>query len=319
MTAQPATTGRMAGRLAAIYPYLILALSMLMWSGNWVVGRALRDTVPPVAMTFWRWVVAVLVMAPFALPHLKGKGAVLRRSWRLLLGLALTGGSLFQVAVYFGLHHTQTINAVLMNSAGPLFILLASWIVDGQRATLRQVVGMLISFGGVLVIMTRGHPSQLQSLHFNIGDLAIFAAMPLWAVYFIMLRRKPPEIDNLGLIFVIGVVGLALLAPAYALESLYIKAAPFSWAMTGGVLYTGLFASVGAYVCYARGTQMVGPNRAGFTMHLVPAFATVEAVLLLGEEVHLFHVIGIATILFGIWLATSRGRASRAASARPAR
>lgn len=309
MTAEPILATGPAGRLGAIYPYLLLALCMLFWSGNWIIGRALRDTMPPVALTFWRWVVAALILAPIALPRLRGKGALLRRSWLLLLGLAITGGALNQVAAYFALRHTEAINAVLLNAASPLFILLASWFFDGERTSVRQLLGMLLSVCGVLVIMNRGDLSQLLALRFSIGDLALLAVMPLWAFYTIMLRRRPQEIDNIELIFILGIFGLAALAPAYALESLYFPVAPLSWSNVGAALYMGVFASVGAYLCWNKGAELVGSNRAGFTTYLMPVFATAMAVLLLGEEVHPFHAVGSTTIVLGIWLATSTRRA----------
>lgn len=317
MTAEPLAATPPASRYAAIYPYLLLALCMLLWSGNWIIGRALRDTMPPVAIAFWRWTVAELILAPIALPRLKGKAAVLRRSWPLLFGLAVTGGAFYQVAAYFALRHTETVNAVLLNSASPLFIILATWWFDGQKATARQIIGMVISFLGVLIIINRGNVSQLAALRFSIGDLALIGVMPMWAFYTVMLRRKPVEIDNIALIFLISVFGTAALAPAYALESIFFQTAPLTWVTVSASLYTGAFASVAAYLCWNIGAASVGPNRAGFTTHLMPAFATVLAVLILGEEVHLFHAAGIATILLGIWLATSARRNQRADRVEP--
>lgn len=314
MTADPIAPPRAPAPswLVAAYPYLLLALCMLFWSGNWILGRVMRDTMPPVALAFWRWAVAALVIAPAALPRLRGKSALLRRSWPLLFGLAVTGGAFYQVAVYFGLRHTETVNAVLLNAASPLCILLASWLVDGERATTRQFLGMGISIAGVLAIITRGDWAQLTALRFSIGDLAILAVMPLWAFYTVMLRRRPPEIDNIELIFLVSVFGVAALAPAYLAESLYVQAVPLTWATVGTSLYTGSFASVGAYLCWNIGAELVGPNRAGMTTYLLPVFATILAVTILGERLYLFHAVGIATIVFGIWLATSR-RASAAA------
>ena len=305
MTAGPIAVPQPSGRLAAAYPYFLLALCMLFWSGNWILGRAMRESMPPVALAFWRWAVAAIVIAPFALPRLRGKAAVLRRSWPLLFGLAVTGGAFYQVAAYFGLRHTETVNAVLLNAASPVCILLASWLVDGERATARQVLGLLISVAGVVAIMTRGDLAQLAALRFSIGDLAILAVMPLWAFYTVMLRRRPPEIDNIELIFLLSAFGVAALAPAYLAESVYFQAMPFTWATIATSLYTGSFASVGAYLCWNIGAERVGPNRAGMTTYLLPAFATILAVTILGEQLHLFHVVGLATIIFGIWLATS--------------
>jgi drug/metabolite transporter (DMT)-like permease len=308
VTVEPLAASRPAARLRAIYPYALLSLCMLMWAGNWVLGRAVRETMPPVAMTFWRWTVATLVLMPFALPRLVGKGAILRRSWPLLLALAVTGGAIYQVAVYFGLRHTETINAVLLNAASPLMIVLATWSIDGDRITMRQVWGMAISLAGLAIVLGRGDPSQLLALHFSVGDLAILAVMPLWAFYTVMLRRRPMEIDNVSLIFLLGVFGMAILAPVYAFETVYIQAPPLAWSSVATALYTGCFASAAAYWCWNRGAELVGPNRAGFTTYLMPAFTTVLAVLILGEDVHPFHIVGIATILFGVWLTTSSRR-----------
>jgi drug/metabolite transporter (DMT)-like permease len=299
-------------RFAAFYPYLLLSACMLMWAGNWVLGRALRDSIPPVAMTFWRWAVATLVLAPFAVPRLVGKGDVLKRSWPLLLALAISGGAFYQIAAYFGLRHTETINAVLLNSASPLFIVLAAWGIDGDRATSRQLWGIAISLAGVLVILDRGDFSQMLALRFSVGDLAIIGVMPLWAFYTVMLRRRPIEIDNITLIFLLGAFGTAALAPLYALETAYVQAPALAWSTVGAALYTGCFASAAAYWCWNRGAELIGPSKAGVTTYLMPAFATVLAVILLGEEVRPFHAVGIATIVFGIWL-SSTGKRRQAA------
>jgi drug/metabolite transporter (DMT)-like permease len=308
MTVEPLAAPRPTGRFGTIYPYALLSLCMLFWAGNWVLARALRESMPPVAMTFWRWTVAALVLAPFAVPRLAGKASVLRRAWPLLLALAITGGAIYQVAVYFGLRHTETINAVLLNAASPLTIVLAAWLVDGDKITMRQVWGTVISMIGLMIVLSRGDPAQLLHLRFSIGDLVILAVMPLWAFYTVMLRRRPMEIDNVSLIFLLGIFGSAALAPAYIFETLYIHAPPLTWSTVAAPLYTGCFASAAAYWCWNRGAELVGSNRAGFTTYLMPAFTTVLAVLLLDEEVHAFHVAGIVTILFGVWLSTSSGR-----------
>lgn len=299
---------RPASRLAALYPYALLALCMLFWSGNWVIARALRDSIPPVALAFWRWTVVALVLAPFAIPKLIGKGAILRRSWLLLLALAICGGAIYHVAVYYGLHHTETINAVLLNAASPLTIVIAAWLVDGDKISARQVWGTVISLIGLLIVLSRGDAAQLLALHFSIGDLIILAVLPLWAVYTVLLRRRPPEIDNFTLIFLLGLFGSVALLPAYAFESFYIQAPALAWSTVGAALYTGCLSSAAAYWCWNRGAELVGPNRAGFTTYLMPVFTTILAMLLLGESIYAFHLVGIAAILFGVWLSTSRGR-----------
>lgn len=304
--AQPSvTTTPAAGRLRALFPYACLLVTMLCWAGNWVVGRAIRGDMPPIALNFWRWTVAAALLAPFAVPRLKGKSPVIRRHWRVLLGLGASGIAFFQVLVYLGLRNTTTVNAVLMNSAAPLFIILCAWAVDRDRASPRQMLGMAISFFGILVIMERGDLASLRHFRFETGDLIVLAAMPVWGIYSVLLKRRPRGLDGIALLFVLSLVSLALLLPCYFAETLWFAAPVVSLASAGAVLYVALFASVLAYFCWNYGVAAVGPSRAGFTLHLLPAFGTVLAILLLGESVALYHFVGIATILAGVTLATS--------------
>ncbi|HUH84909.1 MAG TPA: DMT family transporter [Stellaceae bacterium] len=285
-----------------------MATASLLWAGNWIVGRAVRDTIPPVALTFWRWSIAALLLAPLALPRLRGKGAVLRHHWRVLFLLGLTGVALFQGLIYTGLRFTTSVNGVLMNSAAPLFILLVAWLLDRERVTPRQMAGMALSFLGILVIMNGGDIATLAHFRFNPGDLIILLAMPTWGLYSVLVRRRPNELDPPSLIFVIALIGVMVLAPAYAAESFFLAAPHLTLSAVAAVLYVACFASIGAYLCWNRGVELVGPNNAGFTIHLLPAFGSVLAVVALHEEVHVFHAVGIATILFGVWLATSARR-----------
>lgn len=278
---------------------------MLIWSGNWVLGRAVRSDIPPVALTFGRWAISALCLAPLAIPRLKGKIAILKRHWRLIAALGFLGVGFFQVAIYTGLRYTGTINAVLMNSVAPMFIIAIAWLVDGDRVSPRQLIGMLISFCGIVVIITRGEFDQLLHLRFNIGDLIIVTAMPAWGLYCVLLRRAPKSLDTLGLLFAMNIAGLAMVAPAALAEAVFFETPRWSPLRFAAVLYIGVFASFLAYICWNRGVELVGANRAGFTTHLLPAFATVLAVIFLGEELHPYHLAGIAVVLFGVYLATS--------------
>jgi drug/metabolite transporter (DMT)-like permease len=294
---------------ARVQAFALLALAMLFWGGNWVIGRALRGAFDPVELNFWRWVIPVVLLAPFALPQLRGKGAVLRRHAKLIVLLGLTGMALFHCLIYLGLRTTTSVNGVLLNASGPLFILLCAWAMEGEKANLRQVGGMLVSVAGILVILSRGDFGQLARLEVRPGDLWILLAMPVWGVYSVLLRHRPPELGGVALLFVTAVAALALLAPAYAVDLwLHPPALPAPSA-AAGVLYIGLFASTASYLCWNRGVAVVGASAAGFMLHVLPVFGTLLAIVFLGETFQAFHAAGIAIILAGVVMAT---RASRA-------
>ena len=286
--------------------FLLLALANLLWSGNWIAGRALRDSFDPITLNFWRWAIATLALAPFALPALRGQGALLRRHAGILLLLSLTGIAVFQSLVYLGLRSTTAVNAVLINSSIPLFMLLCSWVIERERASRRQIAGMLVSLAGILVILSRGSPGALLELEVHAGDAWILLAMPVWGIYSVLLKRRPAELGGLPFLFVISLAGVVMLLPFTSLAAAQQPLAFPTAAEALGVLYMGLMASVVAFICWNRGVAAIGANAAGFTVHLLPAFGTLLAIAFLGETFAPFHAAGIATILAGVLLATVR-------------
>lgn len=213
---------------------------------------------------------------------------------------------MFQSLVYLGLRSTTAVNAVLINSSIPAFFLLCSWLIDRERASWRQIAGMLVSLVGILIILSRGRPAALLELELHAGDGWILLAMPVWGIYSVLLKRRPPELGGLPFLFVISLAGVLMLAPAVTIAAL--QAAP-RWPAAEeilAVLYMGLGASVLAFIFWNRGVAAVGANAAGFTIHLLPAFGTLLAIAFLGETFAPFHAAGIATILAGVLLATLR-------------
>lgn len=277
-----------------------------MWSGNWVLGRALREAFDPVALNFWRWLVALVVLAPFAAREAIAKRALIRRHAPLLAFLALAGVVAFQSLVYLGLETTTAINAVLINASAPAFIVICSWLIDREKAGWRQLAGMLLSFLGVLIIVCGGEPGRLLQLEFHRGDAWILLAMPIWGIYSVLVKRCPPELRGAALTFVLAAIGVAILVPLYFAAA---PRGPLSWpspAEAAAVLYVAVAASVLAFLCWNRGVAVVGANAAGFTLPLLPAFGTVLAILTLGESFHAFHAAGFATIFIGVLLSTYR-------------
>jgi drug/metabolite transporter (DMT)-like permease len=298
--------------------FALLALANLMWAGNWVTGRALRDAYDPVTLNFCRWAVAGLVLAPFALPQLPRYAPVIRRNLRGLLLLSFTGVALFQSLVYLGLRTTTAVNGVLINASLPLFMILCSWAIEREHATRRQVAGMAVSIAGIVVIVSHGAPSDLLRLQLRPGDGWILLAMPIWGIYSVLLKRlRPPELSGVPFLFVLTALGLAMLAP---IVGLHASLSPLRTPSAGevlGIVYMGIGASVVAFICWNKGVAVVGANAAGITIHLLPAFGTALAILLLGESFAPFHALGIATIFAGVVIATRK--APLAGASQPSR
>lgn len=290
-------------RLAA---FGLLVAANLLWSGNWVIGRAVREVFDPLAINWWRWLVAALVMAPFGLRETLRHAAAVRRHAGLFLFLALTGVVGFQSLVYLGLRSTTAINAVLINAAGPLFILVCSWLLERDKPSRQQLTGMLLSFLGVLIVVSRGELQTLLQLEFHRGDLWILIAMPMWGLYSVLLKRTPPELRGVAFAFTIAAIGVAMLLPLYLIdvwgEPLRRPSAPD----VAAVLYIAVAASVVAFIAWNRGVAVVGANAAGFTLPLLPAFGTALAIVFLGEAFQPFHAVGFVTIVIGVVLATYR-------------
>jgi len=286
-------------------PYLLLVLATLFWSGNFVLGRGVQELIPPVALVFWRWAGALIILLPFALPHVKEQWPLLRRHWRILLIYAFLGVSCFNTFIYIAVHSTTATNAVLINSIIPVVIVLLSRLFDGTTILRRQGVGMAISFSGVVAIICQADIKRLLSLQVNRGDLWVLAAVVCWALYTYLLRRRPHGIHPFSFLFAIIVLGLLGLAPVYAWElcqGLRMVTGPVTAA---SLLYVAFFPSVLAFIFWNQAVGEIGPNRAGLFLHLMPVFGTILSVVFLGEIFHLFHLAGIGLIFSGIWLATA--------------
>ena len=290
-------------------PYLLLSLCSLLWSLNWVIGKAMVGTVSPLALTFIRWSVAVAAMLPFALPQVRAHWPVVKRHWKAIAWLGFWGTGLHNAFAYVGLQYTTATNGVILNSSIPVMIILCGWAVYRDTITRWQALGVAISLAGVLTVLTRGDLAVLAQLSLNKGDLIVMAGMVFWAVYTVYLRTKPAELPGLALLFCCGTVGVVLLAPLAAVELAFwggrVDPTP---AAIAALLYVGIFPSFVGYVFWNRGVAEVGPNVAGIFVHLMPAFGSLLAWLFLDERLRLFHLAGIGLILAGIAL-TARGRA----------
>jgi drug/metabolite transporter (DMT)-like permease len=292
-------------------PSLLLALAALLWSGNFVIGRAMHGRVPPLALAFWRWTGALALLLALSWPALRAQWAPLRRAWRVVVPLGVLGAGCFNTFVYVGLRDTTATNALLLNSACPAFIVAIGFASGSGRASARQLVGIAVSLLGVVTILGRGAPTAVLSLAFRRGDLWVLLAVACWAFYTVLLRRRPAGVSPLVLLTALSAVGVAFVAPWYAWEVARGERLQLDLAALGSILYVAVFASVAAFVLWNAGVARVGATRAGVYLHLMPAFGSLLAVAVLGEALRPFHLVGIGLILAGVSLAGASAPAPR--------
>jgi len=296
-------------------PYLLLILTALFWAVNIVLARGVRLAVPPIGLSFWRWVLALLIVLPFSGPHLRKQWRLLRHSWKILLVLGILGVTNFNTFLYIGLQSTMATNAVLIMSTIPVVIVALSRFLLKQRVTPRQVVGILISLLGVMTIVTRGDVTSLLKLQLAVGDVWILVAVLNWAFYSVFLKWRPTELHPMGFLGATIFLGVLVLVPVYSWELSTGARMHTDFVTLGSVIYVALFPSVLAYIFWNRAVAEVGANRSGLFIHLVPAFGTLLSMFFLGEVLYAFHSVGIVLIFSGIYLTTAGSSVATAPTA----
>lgn len=284
--------------------YVLLTLTALFWSINVVLAKAMLSAIPPFALSLGRWGIALALLMPFGAPRAWRQRHLLLPHWRRIVLLGLTGIGAYNTLVYVGLQSTTATHSVLLNSLIPILIVLLGSVFFKQSTHPLQVLGIGISFIGVLTIVSEGTPSHLLALSINPGDAIILLAMLTWALYTLILKGMPPETDRLALLTVLMVIGLIALLPFFVAEYASGRSIKFSTASALTLAYIGIFPSIIAMIFYNHGVATVGAARAGSFIHLMPAFGTLLAATFLGEPLHLYHAIGLGGILLGVYLAT---------------
>jgi len=287
-------------------PYILLILTTLFWSGNFVLSRGMHAAIPPLTLSFWRWAVALLILSCFGLRHFLAQRELALRHKKFIIVQGIVGVAGFNTFIYLAMQTTTAINAVLVNSCIPVLIVLISWLMFKDRLSLRQCLGVATSLSGVLLIISRGELSSLLLLHFNRGDVLVFIAAMLWAFYSANLKRYPQGLHPFAYQVGIVMVGLTVLLPCYLLDIASGRTMVISAGTIITILYVAIFASVLAFIFWNRAIAELGANIAGPFIHLMPAFSTVLAVVFLGETLTGTHIKAILLIFSGIFMTTFR-------------
>jgi drug/metabolite transporter (DMT)-like permease len=287
--------------------WLVLLATLLLWSGNWIVARAVRDDISPAVATAGRLVVVVLALGPFAWRGLAEKlPRFSARDWKIMALLGFAGGGLHLALQWLGLHYTTATSATLYLSTAPIFILLLAAPVLGERILARQWAGVALSFAGVALIGMQG---RFVNPSFNFGDLCALASMAMWGGYTVLLRLRRDPLDMPEFLTLVCLLGLGYMTPWVLAELAHGATLRPSGAGTAAVLYSAFGSLLLAYAGWSYVVTRLGAARAGVTMHLMPAISVVLAAVFLGERPYWYHFAGVALILAGVALASMRARA----------
>ncbi|MEE2997369.1 MAG: DMT family transporter [Pseudomonadota bacterium] len=287
--------------------YALLVLAVLMWAGNSTVGRATADeNIPPMAFTFWRWVTAFLIFATiFGARTWRQRHEILVH-WKFVASFALISVAGFNAVFYVALQKAPAVQVSLIQSILPVLVLLIGLAVLRERIEGKQWLGIVFSMGGAILIVTRGDIEVLQTLQLGEGDIWALGAVFIWAWQAFLMRWKPQTIDIMPFMTTIALIGVVGIAPLYLYEHATVGPMPLTQNSVLFVLYVAVMASFIGTTCWNEGTYRAGPARAGYFGNLFFIFASALAIVILGEDLFWYHIIGAACVLVGIWLATFR-------------
>ena len=286
-------------------PYVLLIIATMIWGGNFVIGRAISDEVPPLTLAFLRWVVAVMIFLPLAWKEIAANKEVIKEHWKALLLMGLTGVAGFNTLVYLGLHYTTSINASLVNTITPLIIIVLSYFLLKEAIVYNQLLGLVLSISGVLLILSSGSLNTILTLSFNIGDLIVFAAVILWGIYSIIIKYNSNRIPLYTSLAIPMIIGMFILLP-FSLWELFIADQELVWSIysISAIIYVGIFASIVAFLSWNKAVSLIGPGKASIFLTLIPLFTTIFAVAFIGETIQWYQIAGGALAIAGIYLST---------------
>tara|TARA_B110000259_G_scaffold179125_1_gene218267 strand:- start:438 stop:1295 length:858 start_codon:yes stop_codon:yes gene_type:complete len=285
----------------------MLVLATLFWSGNFIVGKiAFVDNVPPFSLTFFRWLLVWIILIPFTYKELFKLKKIIFQNAFLLFFLGLTSVGLFNSFIYNALNFTQVINASLFNAVIPAAIILLCFIFKLDKTNKYQLLGLVITLLGILSIITKLDLNILLTLNFNKGDLLMIGAVITWGVYSAFLKKIKFEVSLLTLVHILCTFGLITLIPQFLYELLQGQTVTINSNFIYSLLYLALFPSIGSYYCWAGAVSIIGANRSGIFLSLIPLFSTIMAIFFFNEKFQYYHFIGSVLTLFGLFLSSKK-------------
>lgn len=284
------------------YGYLSALIATIIWSGNFIVARDLIDAIPPVSLAYWRWTVATIVLFPFAIKPLLNDWSILKKHKLYITITAILGVSVFNTLIYIGSHTTSVMNLSLISITFPIFIIILSRIYFKESITTNKYIGVLLVAIGIVTLVTKGDLTVLASLNFAAGDIWMLLGAITFAVYSLLVNKKPQQIGTRSFQLITFIIGLLFLSPFYIWEASHsnFEIQNISNATLYSILYIGLFASLVSYFLWAKAVATIGATRSSMIYYTLPVFSGVSAYLFLGEEIKSIHLLSMLLIVIGI-------------------
>ena len=287
--------------------YLLLILTTIFWSGNFIVGKAASMyDIPPFSLNFFRWFFAGLILMPFTYKEILKKRNYILKNIGFFVILGVTSITIFNSIVYYSLYYTQVINGVLMISTIPVWIIFISSLLNIEKTNIFQIIGVILSLTGVIFIITKADINLIKNLDFNKGDLTMVIAMFSWAIYSALLKKKKYEISQITLLQVVIITGLTFLIPIYFIEMNYGNLVKLEKPFILTLTYVVIFPGLAAFFFWIKGISIIGANRAGVFLHLMPIFGAIMAIIIFDEKFMFYHFLGAMFIISGITLSNKK-------------
>jgi len=285
----------------------MLVCATLFWAGNFTIGKfAFLENIPPFSLAFLRWSLVWIILFPFTYKEIFKLKHKIKKNLSLFFVLGFTSVCIFTSFTYNALNYTQVINASLFNTAIPVTIILVCFLLKIEKTNIFQISGLLISVLGILAIITRLDLNILLSLNFNKGDLFMIGAIIAWGIYSAYLRKRTFDVSLLSLVHIICTFGLVFLFPLFILDVVEGKTVEVSSNLFYILIYIAIFPSIGSYYCWAGAVSIIGANRAGIFLSLIPLFSTIFAMIFFNEKFLFFHFIGSILIILGLFLSNKK-------------
>jgi drug/metabolite transporter (DMT)-like permease len=283
--------------------YIMLVCATLFWAGNFIIGKlAFLTNIPPMSLVFFRWSLVWIILVPFTFKEIIKYKSIIFNNLPLLLFLALTSVGLFNSFTYLALVHTQVINASLFNTAIPAMIILLCFLLKIEKTNKFQIIGLILAVLGILSIITKLDFDILLTLDFNKGDLIMIGGVITWGLYSAFLKKKKFDLPLLTLVHVLCTFGLIFILPQFLYELSQGQYVEFNINLIYTLIFLALFPSIGSYYCWAGAVSIIGANRAGIFLSLIPLFSTIMAIFFYDEKFEFFHLIGAVLIVIGLFL-----------------